>query len=338
MSILLTLLILGVIILIHELGHFLAARMFKIPVSEFAIGMGPKLITFHGKATDYNLRLVPMGGFVNIEGMEFDKVTENGFNSKKAWQRFVVLFAGVFMNFILAFLISFGSTMAVGGEYKLNDNAIIGGVAETSKAKNILATGDKVLNIEGTPINKWEDLTKFMASNKKDKIEVEVLRAGEKLTKTVELSYNEERKIYLIGIEPTVDFRKYSFGESVEAGFKNYKELFKSVIQGFKMLVSGQVKADDMAGPIGLVKVVDDVKQNNSGFLIWLTALLSINVGIFNLLPFPALDGGRIIFVILEMFGIKISKKLEEKVHFVGIIILVGLFILITGNDIKKLF
>ena len=85
MSILLTLLILGVIILIHELGHFLAARMFKIPVSEFAIGMGPKLITFHGKATDYNLRLVPMGGFVNIEGMEFDKVTENGFNSKKAW-------------------------------------------------------------------------------------------------------------------------------------------------------------------------------------------------------------------------------------------------------------
>ena len=122
MSILLTLLILGVIILIHELGHFLAARMFKIPVSEFAIGMGPKLITFHGKATDYNLRLVPMGGFVNIEGMEFDKVTENGFNSKKAWQRFVVLFAGVFMNFILAFLISFGSTMAVGGEYKLNDN------------------------------------------------------------------------------------------------------------------------------------------------------------------------------------------------------------------------
>ena len=170
MSILLTLLILGVIILIHELGHFLAARMFKIPVSEFAIGMGPKLITFHGKDTDYNLRLVPMGGFVNIEGMEFDKVTENGFNSKKAWQRFVVLFAGVFMNFILAFLISFGSTMAVGGEYKLNDNAIIGGVAETSKAKNILATGDKVLNIEGTPINKWEDLTKFMASNKKDKI------------------------------------------------------------------------------------------------------------------------------------------------------------------------
>jgi Predicted membrane-associated Zn-dependent proteases 1 len=103
MSILLTLLILGVIILIHELGHFLAARMFKIPVSEFAIGMGPKLITFHGKATDYNLRLVPMGGFVNIEGMEFDKVTENGFNSKKAWQRFVVLFAGVFMNFILRF-------------------------------------------------------------------------------------------------------------------------------------------------------------------------------------------------------------------------------------------
>ena len=91
-------------------------------------------------------------------------------------------------------------------------------------------------------------------------------------------------------------------------------------------------------GLFSISSAIDDVKQNNSGFLIWLTALLSINVGIFNLLPFPALDGGRIIFVILEMFGIKVNKKLEEKVHFVGIIILVGLFVLITGNDIKKLF
>ena len=153
----------------------------------------------------------------------------------------------------------------------------------------------------------------------------------------------EYDEIYILGNPPYLGGKGQSKEQKADMdlvfkGFKNYKELFKSVIQGFKMLVSGQVKADDMAGPIGLVKVVDDVKQNNSGFLIWLTALLSINVGIFNLLPFPALDGGRIIFVILEMFGIKVNKKLEEKVHFVGIIILVGLFVLITGNDIKKLF
>lgn len=337
MNILITLLILGIIILIHELGHFLAARAFKIPVKDFAIGMGPKLITFHGKYTDYSLGLVPMGGYVNIEGMELDKPVENGFNSKKPWQRFVVLFAGVFMNFILAFLIVFFSTVT-GGEYKVKEEAIIGKIMETSKAKGILQEGDKVLIIEGKNINSWKDLSEAIHGNKKEKIQMTILRNGKEEQKEVPLVYQKDRDTYLIGIEPVVDFRKYGFSEGVTNSFVNYKKLFVTVIDGFKMLVKGKVKADEMTGPIGLVKVVSDVGKNNMGFLIWLTAILSINVGIFNLLPFPALDGGRIIFVLLEMIGIKVNKKVEEKFHFVGILLLLILFVLITGNDIKKLF
>lgn len=337
MNTIVTLLILGIIIMIHELGHFLAARMFKIPVSEFAIGMGPKLVSFHGKATDYVIRLVPMGGFVNIEGMEIDKPSEHGFNSKKAWQRFVVLFAGVFMNFILAFFIVFFSTIN-SGEYTIKDGATIGRVMEGSKAREILREGDKILNIEGNKIENWDDLTEVIQNNKKELVSMTILRDGKEESKEVELLYNKERNIYLIGIEPLMEFRKYSFQEGVKASFSNYKMLFRSVIDGFKMLIAGKVKAEEMTGPIGLVRVVSDFGKGNVAFLIWLTAMLSINVGIFNLLPFPALDGGRIIFVILEMMGIKVNKKIEEKIHFVGILLLLLLFVLITGNDIKKLF
>ncbi len=337
MNILLTLLILGIIILIHEMGHFLAARMFKIPVSEFAIGMGPKLVSFHGKATDYVLRLVPMGGFVNIEGMEVDKPSEHGFNSKKPWQRFVVLFAGVFMNFILAFAIVFFSSIN-SGEYTIKDGATIGKIMDGTKAKEVLREGDKILNIEGNKIETWEDLTKILQNNRKEVINITVLREGKEENKQLGLLYNKDRDMYLIGIEPLTEFRKYTFGEGVKASFTTYKMLFKSVIDGFKMLIAGKVKAEEMTGPIGLVKVVSDFGKGNTAFLVWLTAMLSINVGIFNLLPFPALDGGRIIFVILEMIGIKVSKKIEEKIHLVGVLLLLLLFVLITGNDIKKLF
>lgn len=338
MNILLTLLILGLIILIHELGHFLAAKTFKMPVSEFAIGMGPKLMTFHGKETDYSLRLVPMGGFVNIQGMEYDSVVENGFNSKKPWQRFIVLFAGVFMNFLLALVIVMAMNIS-GGEHKVSEESVIGNIMKGSKVENVLAVGDKILNVDNVVINKWADLSNFIQNNKKEKVEIVVLRNKKEEKKEISLTFNNERQLFLIGIEPVMEFKKYTFSEGVKAGFVTYKKLFTSVVDGLKMLVLGKVKAEEMTGPIGLVKVVGDVSKGNSTwFLVWLTALLSVNVGIFNLLPFPALDGGRIIFIILEMLGIKVSKKIEERVHFIGIIILLGLFVLITANDITKFF
>ena len=144
--------------------------------------------------------------------------------------------------------------------------------------------------------------------------------------------------MHIIGIRPSIITKKYGLVEGFKVSLIDYKNLFKAILDGFKMLFTGKVKMNDMTGTVGLVQVVSDVGQNSVGFVIWLTALLSINVGLFNLLPFPALDGGRIIFVLLEMIGIKINKKIEEKLHLVGIVILVALFVLITFNDIRKFF
>lgn len=338
MNIILTLLILGVIILIHELGHFLAAKFYKMPVAEFAIGMGPKLFTYHGTETDYSIRAIPMGGFVNIEGMDIDNPVENGFNSKKPHERFVVLFAGVFMNFMLALVIVMGLAFSQGGEYRLKNEAYINRVIEGTGADGILKDGDRILEINGQKMKLWTDINDFTSKANSPEIDLLIQRAGKEIELSMDMVYDEGRKMYLIGIQPGYNFYEYSSGESLQAGWKMYKGLYGSVFTGLKMLLSGQVKGKDMAGPVGLVRVVDNFASGGAKALIMLVAMLSINIGIFNLLPFPALDGGRIIFVILELIGIKVNKKIEERVHMIGMLILFGLIFLITANDLKNIF
>lgn len=338
MNILLTLLILGVIILIHELGHFLAAKYYKMPVDEFAIGMGPKVFTIHGEETDYSLRLIPMGGFVDIQGMDIEKPVENGFNSKKPHERFVVLFAGVFMNFVLALFIIMGLTFNQGGEYKFVNKAQIGSIVEGSPAEGKLLAGDKILKINDNEMSLWTDINEYTYELKDGSVEILVERDGEEVLLPLELNYNESRKQYLIGIQAQYEFYQYTFNESLKAGFISYKNLFTGVFDGLKMLLTGQVKSEEVTGPVGLVRVVDDFAKGGLKVILMLVALLSVNIGIFNLLPVPALDGGRIIFVILELVGIKVNKKIEERVHMIGMVVLIMLIFFITANDIKNIF
>lgn len=340
MDILIALLLLGVIIFIHELGHFLAARFFKMPVSEFAIGMGPELYSYYTGKTLYSIRIIPIGGFVNIDGMEIDSKVENGFNSKSPLARFTVLFAGVFMNFILALFVIIGVTFSSGKGIQ-NTAPVIGNVMKEAKASTVLKEKDIIKEISGIKITKWSEIGETIAkkTDKKDMLDVLIEREGQLLTLAVPLTKIAEDREPMVGIVPEYKFEKYSFGEGIEQSFKTFGGIFKDTLGGVKMLVTGNVKAKDISGPVGIVKVVGDVSKNgNSGILIWLLALLSINVGIFNLLPFPALDGGRIIFVILELVGIKVDKKLEERVHTAGMLILFALIIFATGNDIFNIF
>jgi regulator of sigma E protease len=337
MTLLLTLLILSIIIFVHELGHFLAARMFKMPISEFAIGMGPELISYKKSYTKYSVRGIPMGGFVNIDGMDIEKPVENGFNSKPAYQRFVVLFAGVFMNFVLAFIIMVILTF-VSGKYDIVDDGSIGYVSEKVPAYKELKIGDKIKEIENIKIKTWDDITVIMRNIKKEEINMVIEREGILLEKKIKLLYDESSKRYMIGINPKYIHSKYGFIEGVKESVRAFNELFLTVFKGLKMLVRGEVKSNEVSGPIGMVKIVDEFAKTGKILLVWLTAMLSVNIGIFNLLPFPALDGGRIIFVILEMIGIKINKKIEERVHLIGMFILILLFFIITGNDIKNIF
>ncbi|MGL5001103.1 MAG: M50 family metallopeptidase [Cetobacterium sp.] len=340
MDILIALLLLGVIIFIHELGHFLAARFFKMPVSEFAIGMGPELYSYYTGKTLYSIRIIPIGGFVNIDGMEIDSKVENGFNSKSPLARFTVLFAGVFMNFILALFVIIGVTFSSGKGIQ-NTAPVIGNVMKEAEASTVLKEKDIIKEISGIKITKWSEIGETIAkkTDKKDMLDVLIEREGQLLTLAVPLTKIAEDREPMVGIVPEYKFEKYSFGEGIEQSFKTFGGIFKDTLGGVKMLVTGNVKAKDISGPVGIVKVVGDVSKNgNSGILIWLLALLSINVGIFNLLPFPALDGGRIIFVILELVGIKVDKKLEERVHTAGMLILFALIIFATGNDIFNIF
>lgn len=342
MEVLVALLVLGAIVLIHEFGHFISAKYFGMPVKEFSIGMGPVVYSYEGKNTMYSFRAIPMGGFVSIEGMEIDSKLEDGFNKKPPFQRFVVLFAGVFMNFLLSYLLIFTMLM-INGKIIQNKESVIGNISKESKAANLFMKKDRIVTINGIKIAKWDEINKVLVeyNTKQDEIRnfrrivpIEVKRGEEVTQINAPLTYDNERKRYFLGILPEISSTKYGIAEGILEAGKSFKGVFTETLSGFKMLITGKVKSDEISGPLGIIKVVGEASKEGIAMIIWLIIMLSVNVGIFNLLPFPALDGGRIIFVILELIGINVDKKLEEKIHMGGMIILILIIIFITGNDI----
>lgn len=336
MEILIAILVLGVIIFIHELGHFMTAKFFKMPVDEFSIGMGPQVCSYDTVKTTYSFRAIPIGGFVNIEGMEVDSKVEDGFNSKPAYARFIVLIAGVFMNFLLAFVIMFTS-IYTNGKYVPSTQPIIGEVFKEAKSVEYIQAKDRVLEIDGYKITNWEDIGKSIKKIDSSEIMIKLERAGKVMDIKVPLTLEPNSKRYMLGVVPEYSIEKFGVMEASNLSIKSGVKIVKDTLTGFKMMITGQVKKEEISGPIGIIKVVGEASREGLGIVFWLTALLSINIGVLNLLPFPALDGGRIIFVLLEIFGIKVNKKLEEKVHMVGMLLLFGLIIFITTNDIFNL-
>ncbi|WP_300341582.1 RIP metalloprotease [Fusobacterium sp.] len=337
MEILIAILVLGIIIFIHELGHFMTAKFFKMPVSEFSIGMGPQVYSYDTIKTTYSFRAIPIGGFVNIEGMEVDSKLEDGFNSKPAYARFIVLIAGVFMNFLLAFIIMF-SSIYINGKPIISEKPIIGTIFKEAQSSEYLKVKDRIIEIDGKKIDSWKDISEKLKGIKEaDEVEIKLERDGKIEELEVPLTYDSNTKNYMLGILPEYSVEKFSVIEATELTFKSGIKIVEDTIVGLKMMITGQVKAKEISGPIGIIKVVGEASRDGLGIVLWLMALLSINVGVLNLLPLPALDGGRIIFVLLEMVGIKVNKKLEERVHMVGMLVLFGLIIFITTNDIFNL-
>lgn len=338
LSIIATILILGAMIFVHELGHFAASKYFKIPVKEFAIGMGPKIKSFKRGETEYSLRAIPIGGFVDIEGIEVGSDSENGFNTKKPYQRFIVLVAGVFMNFIMAYVIAV-SLFLINGENIPDERSIVGNVSEISNAYGVLKAGDIIVSVDGNPVSKWSEMVKQVGKHDVSKPVVLSVKRGEVIeNKEILLTYNKESKKYIIGVIGKWNSVKYGFGGSLKRGGEAFIDMAFLVFKGFKMVATNEVSVREMKGPVGLVGIVMMFIKMGVAPLFYLAAILSVNVGIFNLLPFPGLDGGRIIFIIFEKLGIKVDKKREENMHKFGIIVLLGLMLLITMNDIWTIF
>ena len=338
MAFLIAVVMLGLIIFVHELGHFLTAKLFKMPVSEFSIGMGPQVFSVDTKNTAYSFRAIPIGGYVNIEGMEVGSEVENGFSSKPAYQRFVVLFAGVFMNFLMAFILLF-AVAKINGRIEYDTNAIIGGLVKGGANEQILKVEDKILELDGKKINVWTDISKITkASQNKEEISALIERNGKEENITLKLTKDEENDRVVLGISPKYKKVDLSTTESLDFAKNSFNSIITDTVKGFFTLFSGKVSLKEVSGPVGIFKVVGEVSKFGWLSIVSLCVVLSINIGVLNLLPIPALDGGRIIFVLLELFGIKVNKKWEEKLHKGGMILLLFFILMISVNDVWKLF
>ena len=338
MTFLIAVVMLGLIIFVHELGHFLTAKLFKMPVSEFSIGMGPQVFSVDTKKTIYSFRAIPIGGYVNIEGMEVGSEVENGFSSKPAYQRFVVLFAGVFMNFLMAFILLF-AVAKINGRIEYDTNAIIGGLVKGGANEQILKVDDKVLELDGKKINVWTDISEVTkVSQDKKEISALIERDGKVENLTLKLTKDEENNRVVLGISPKYKKVNLSTIESLDFAKNSFNSIITDTVKGFFTLFSGKVSLKEVSGPVGIFKVVGEVSKFGWLSIVSLCVVLSINIGVLNLLPIPALDGGRIIFVLLELFGIKVNKKWEEKLHKGGMILLLFFILMISVNDVWKLF
>ena len=338
MTFLIAVAMLGLIIFVHELGHFLTAKFFKMPVSEFSIGMGPQVFSLDTKETTYSFRAIPIGGYVNIEGMEVGSQVENGFNSKPAYQRFIVLFAGVFMNFLTAFLIIF-SIAQMTGKIEFEDKAIIGALVKGGANEQVLKVDDKILELDGKKIALWADIPE-VTKEALDKEEISALieRDGKEEKLILKLTKDEENNRAVLGISPKSKKTNLSFTESLNFAKNSFISILKDTIGGLFTLFSGKADLKEISGPVGILKVVGEVSKFGWTSIASLAVILSINIGVLNLLPIPVLDGGRIIFVLFELFRIKVNKKWEEKLHKFGMVVLLFFILLISVNDVWKLF
>lgn len=332
-----TILVFCLIIAIHEFGHFAFAKLSKMTVHEFSIGMGTRLFGFKKNGTEYNFRLFPIGGFVKLEGEDEESDDPNAFGNKKPWQRLVVLAAGAFMNFVLGFLI-FVIISSFSSGFTSN---VVGNVIESSAFdKAGVKTGDVIISMEGenykSKIHDYNDISYFTYKNGNNAATITFERDGEITKKRISPSYLESEKRTLFGFSPKVF--EPSVSRIIIAAYRQSIFVVKVVVFSFADMIKGNVGVADMSGPVGIVNEIGTAAKNGFLNVLYLAALISINLGVVNLLPIPALDGGRIIFVLIEFIRRKpIDKNKEGMVHLIGFALLLILMITITYTDIVKL-
>ena len=321
------------VVMLHEFGHFTVAKLSGIKVNEFSIGMGPKLFQKQKGETSYSLRALPIGGYVAMEGEEESSHDPRSFNNAPILKRMAVVLAGAFMNFILAFL-AFTIIFSIVG-YGSNeiDTVIKDSPAEIAGLK----AGDKIVEIDKIKTKDIYDINSLIRDKKDEEINLKINRNGENLDINLKPRYSEENKMYLIGITSKL---KHSFFKSIELGAKRTGEMSLMFLKSLKMIFDGSFKMEYLSGPVGVVQMIGS--ESSKGFLNFLQilALISVNLGVFNLLPIPALDGGKFLFLLIEALrGKPINEKFEQGLSLIGISILFSLMIYVTiFNDIGRLF
>lgn len=330
----------NLILFIHELGHFLVAKLVKMPVYEFSVGVGPKLYSKVHNEIEYCIRSIPLGGYVVFENINDEEYTEKDleiYRSISPLKRAMVILAGPVFNFLLAFVIAIGIYVNQGFM-----TTIVGSLVDNAPAKEYgLQVGDKILSINGKEVSTWDEVVLITSQN--EELSYTVNRDGKVETIEVKSILDSESNLYKVGMSPQY---KKDFLKSITSGFKTTIYNIKGTAQGYLDIVIDMFKKDDntnteLVGPIGTIQTISESAKYGLDSLMLMIFAMSISVGIFNLIPLiPNLDGGRLLFVFIEVLrgGKHLSKKTEENILVTGAYVMIGLFLFVTLKDLMGLF
>lgn len=327
----------GVLVTVHEFGHFITAKLTGMKVEEFAIGFGPTIYQTKDGDTLYSLRAIPLGGYNKIAGMDpDDPVTEEGFNSKSIPARMLVILAGALMNFILP-IILFSGIFMVSGMEKPIDQPVLGKVVfEMAADKAGLAVGDRILTINGEQVHTWNDVVGKLRSNGAKEVMLTAERDGVINSYQMMPEYDKELGRALIGISPQFEKIQPGFFEAIKMSFDYTAYIIMSMLDGLQKIISGNAAAD-VAGPIGVAKMAGNIAEQGVLPLMNFVAFLSINLGVINLLPLPALDGGHFVLLLLEgLRGKPLGSKAMNNIQMIGISLILALTVFSTFKDITR--
>ena len=342
MGIILALVIFGFIVFFHELGHFLLAKWNKIEVTEFALGMGPILLSKERNGTTYCLKLLPFGGSCMMGEDEAETDSPGSFHSKSVWARMAVIVAGAVFNFILAFILSVIIIGMVGYDKPQVKEVEDGYPAQEAGLKS----GDIITKINGKRIRVFRELTYFNQLHQGEKLSLTYDRQGESHTILLKPILDDELGYSRFGIA-SVGYQKANLINAVKYGAFEVRFWIKTTFESLKMLITGQIGVGELSGPVGIVDAVDTTYQQSKTYgikavvveMLNLAILISANLGVMNLLPLPALDGGRLVFLLIEAIRRKkIPPEKEGLVHTIGIALLMLLMVFVMFNDIRKIF
>ena len=349
MTLIILILMLGVLIFIHEFGHFIVAKKCGVHVDEFALGMGPRIFKFRRKndETEYSLRLLPIGGYCAMAG-EVVEEKEKGLSkdkymcNKKPFQKFLILVAGVTMNFILALVLLFLQGIIWGSSEQMS---YVGIVTEGSAMANAgVEVGDRIVSINGMKTDTWDKMQIALSLKHDSDVYEFVVKKEDGSTKKYEVTPIIEKDE-----DGTITKMTFGFGagDNLKKGIWNSIKYafikFYSVVTSMGLiiikLITGQLGLNSLSGPVGMYTVVGNAAKYGIQNILYLTAYLSINLGFVNIIPFPAFDGGRILFVIIEKIkGSPVKAEVENIFHTIGFILLMILMLVITYQDILRLF
>lgn len=343
MKIIIAILMFSIIILFHELGHFLLAKKNGIRVNEFCLGLGPTLIGVTRGETKYSIKLLPFGGACMMEGEDGESAEEGAFNSKSVWARISVVAAGPVFNFIMAWVFAMVIMICVGYDKPVLIDVVDGYPAQEAG----MQAGDEIISINGRRIHFYREVSMYSFFHAGEESEIVFERNGERMETTITPKLDEESGSYMYGFLGSQARERGTAIETVTHSFYEVRYWITYTVDSLKYLVSGKASVNELSGPIGIVKNIGDVYDSNresGGLLMAFLSMLnmcifiSANLGVMNLLPIPALDGGRLVFLIIEAIrGKRVDPDKEGLVHFVGLMALMALMVFVMFNDIRNI-